>query len=193
METLLYLNVCIREAESRTKQIAAPVLEALRKRYEVQTIDLTHLTMPPINYQRHLGRMAGTVDPQALSWAKQVAAADRIVIAAPFWDMSFPAILKIFCENVSLFGVTFGEHPDHTARGLCRAKKLMLITTRGFDIEDGSPLDQGSSYLKALGWLWGIPEVVTVSARGLDLCSPEEIAKRVEAAKEKALALAESF
>ena len=193
METLVYINVCIREDESRTKQLAEPVLEALKKRYQVETIDLTHLTMAPINYQRHLGRINGTVEPQALAWAEQVAKADRVVIAAPFWDMSFPAILKIFCENISLFGVTFGENPDHTARGLCRAKKLMLITTRGFDIADGSPLDQGSSYFKALGWLWGIPEVVTLSARGLDLCDPDEAAARVEAAKVRGLALAESF
>ena len=30
--------------------------------------------------------------------------------AAPFWDMSFPSALKVFFENMSLFGVTFDNN-----------------------------------------------------------------------------------
>ena len=31
--------------------------------------------------------------------------ADTIVIAAPFWDFSFPAALKIYIENIYVTGI----------------------------------------------------------------------------------------
>ena len=49
---------------------------------------------------------------------------DIIVIGAPFWDLSFPAILKIFIENIYVTGLVtkFGENGKPV--GLCKAKKL---------------------------------------------------------------------
>ena len=35
------------------------------------------------------------------SAAEAIAQADRILIAAPFWDMSFPAVLKCFFEQAT--------------------------------------------------------------------------------------------
>ena len=40
-----------------------------------------------------------------ISYAKQFAGADTIVIAAPFWDLSFPAILKTYIENIYVTGI----------------------------------------------------------------------------------------
>lgn len=48
--------------------------------------------------------------------------------AAPFWDMSFPSALKVFFENMSLFGVTFDSN-EKECYGLCKAEKVMYITT----------------------------------------------------------------
>ena len=39
-------------------------------------------------------------------YANAMAQADMIVIAAPYWDMSFPASLKIFLEAASVVGIT---------------------------------------------------------------------------------------
>ena len=33
----------------------------------------------------------------------------RIVVAAPFWDLSVPAVLKVYIENISADGVTFAS------------------------------------------------------------------------------------
>ena len=41
-------------------------------------------------------RNQGIVPPEHVALAKKISAADRIVIAAPFWDMSFPSALKVF-------------------------------------------------------------------------------------------------
>ena len=122
----------------------------------------------------------------------EVYAAGRIVIAAPFWDMSFPAVLKAFFENISLYGVTFTDN-GQTCTGLCRCRRVMYITTRGMDIVTGSQRDQGSSYLKALSSLWGLGEVTTVAAWNLDYLPSEEVEKRLEEAESQAKALALTF
>ena len=38
----------------------------------------------------------GELDGEIFRYSHQFAAADRIVIAAPYWDLSFPAQLKIY-------------------------------------------------------------------------------------------------
>ena len=38
-------------------------------------------------------------------YARQFAAADKIVIAAPLWDLSFPAQLKVYLENIYVTGI----------------------------------------------------------------------------------------
>ena len=39
--------------------------------------------------------------------AKIFAAADEVVIAAPYWDMSFPASLKLYMEQLCVNKLTF--------------------------------------------------------------------------------------
>lgn len=51
---------------------------------------------------------AGKLEQPMFEPAWQFAAADKLVIAAPFWDMSFPAILKIYLERISVTDLTFG-------------------------------------------------------------------------------------
>ena len=56
--------------------------------------------------------------------ARQFAAADQIVIAAPYWDLSFPAALKQYFEQINVLGITFAYTPEGVPKGLCRARKL---------------------------------------------------------------------
>ena len=193
MTKLLYINACIRKTESRTLTLAAPIIRALSARYDIEEIDLTESALLPLDYHRYNARAAGSQDPLCLDYATRVAQADRIVFAAPFWDMSFPAMLKVFCEQVSLYGITFGGNPAGSTHGLCNAQKMMLITTRGMEIADNSPLDQGSSYLKAIGWRWGIPELDVISAHGMDVCSAAECDRRLQEAAVRGQSIAASF
>ena len=38
--------------------------------------------------------------------------------------------------------------------GICRAQKLLYITTRGMDISTYDPFELATPYLKTLSWLW---------------------------------------
>lgn len=192
MKKLLYIDACIRDEQSRTKRIATPIIEALKQKYEVQTLVINDLDLSIVKKELITKRNNGDIDPQVMSWAESVRDADRIVVAAPFWDMSFPAALKNFLELCSIFDVTF-KSDDKTCYGNCKAEKMLYITTRGMDIDTGDVLEQGSSYLKALSWLWGIGPLEVVSAQNMDYLSEGEIEERISRAISEGLKIAEAF
>lgn len=192
MKKLLYIDACIRDEQSRTKRIATPIVEALKQKYEVQTLVINDLDLSIVKKELITKRNNGDIDPQVMSWAETVRDADRIVIAAPFWDMSIPAALKNFLELCSIFDVTF-KSDEKTCYGNCKAEKMLYITTRGMDIDTGDVLEQGSSYLKALSWLWGIGPLEVVSAQNMDYLSSSEIEERISKAISEGLKIAEKF
>lgn len=192
MKKLLYIDGCIRNELSRTKRIAQPIIEALKENYEVTTLCLNQLELEIVKEELIARRNSGQIDPVVMGWAQQVRDADRIVIAAPFWDMSFPAALKNFLELCSIFDVTF-KSDDKTCYGNCRAEKLLYITTRGMNIATGDPLEQATPYLKALSWLWGIGPLQVVSAQNMDYVSEEEIEEKIKAATAEGLEIAKTF
>lgn len=105
-------------------------------------------------------------DP-AYTPARQFAEADIIVVAAPYWDLSFPAILKAYFEQVNVLGLTFEYTDDGFPRGLCKAKKLVYVTTAGGPIISD---EYGYGYVKALAQgFYGIVDVHQVKAEGLDM------------------------
>ena len=191
MKNLIYINACM-SAGSRTKRIATPIIEELSKRYNVETVDLTKNLYPVADNYTLEDRNQGIVPPEHVTLAKMIAAADRIVIAAPFWDMSFPSALKVFFENMSLFGVTFDSN-DKECYGLCKAEKVMYITTRGRNISTSDPLEQATPYIKALSHLWGWGELTVISAQNMDYSTPEEIEERVSKAIREGLEICKQF
>lgn len=192
MKKLLYIDACIRNAESRTKRIATPIVEALKERYEVETFCLNEMELEIVKEDLIRRRNNGRIDPVVMGWAEKVRDADRIVIAAPFWDMSFPAALKNFFELCSIFDVTF-KSDDKTCFGNCRAEKMLYITTRGMDIATGDVLEQATPYLKALSWLWGIGPLQVVSAQNMDYSTEEEIERKIGEAIDQGLEIAKTF
>lgn len=112
----------MRDEDSRTKRILKPIVAELGKRYEIETITLDGEDYQSVGRRVLAERFSGFVPTEIVVQAKKIAAADRIVIASPFWDMSYPAILKVFIENMSLFNI----HSATTAlisRGFAIAKE----------------------------------------------------------------------
>ncbi len=113
MKNVLFVDCCIRREASRTKKLAEAFLSALPSDCAVTRLDLM---AEDISYfkdsyfaQREQLLAAGEQDHPRFRYAHQFAQADRIVIAAPFWDLSFPALLKVYIEQVSVDGITFGS------------------------------------------------------------------------------------
>ena len=192
MKKLVVIDACIRGEESRTRRIAEPIVEALAKRYEITRFDLTKMPMEPLTPATYAERAAGRVPAWALEAARTVAEADRIVVVAPFWDMSFPAVLKCFFEQTSLFEVTFMDN-GRTCVGLCRAPKVLYVTTRGMDIPTGDPREQATPYLRALGSLWNLGELTTVAAWNTDYSDAEQLEKKIADCVAEGLRIAETW
>ncbi len=117
-------------------------------------------------------------DSEMFSLARQFAAADSIVIAAPYWDLSFPATLKQYFEQINVLGITFSYSPEGIPQGLCKAKNLYYITTAGGSF---CPFDYGFGYIKSLAEnFYGIPQTTLIKATSLDLITsnPDEIVQR---------------
>ncbi len=191
MDKLVIIDSCMR-VESRTRRILDAAKEVLSSRYEIENIDVNEVALPPLTPQSLAERSSGVVPEATVTLARKIAEADRIVVAAPFWDMSFPAALKAFFENMSLYGVTFTDN-GQTCTGLCHCLRVMYITTRGMNIPTGSLCEQGSTYLQALSSLWDLGEIITVAAWNLDYLTPEEVEEKLADASTLAKAIALSF
>ncbi len=193
MKKLVVIDACVRQSESRTRRIAEPVISALAERYGIVRYDLPEMEgIVPLDPRLFEERGQGSFPVWALQAARDLAAADRIVIAAPFWDMSFPAALKCFFEQTSLFDITFTDNGS-TCVGLCKAPKVLYITTRGMDIPTGDPREQATPYLKALGTLWNLGELTTIAAWNMDYSTPEEIETKIAACIAEGLELARNW
>ena len=99
--------------------------------------------------------------------ARQFAGAETIVIAAPYWDLSFPAALKQYIEQINVLGISFRYTEEGTPIGLCKADKLYYVTTAGGCYV---PEEFGYGYIKALAQnFYGILDVRLIKATGLDI------------------------
>ena len=191
MKKLFYIDACLRES-SNTKKIADVIIDELSKKYEVETARLSMHTFPVVDNDILNDRANGIVPEEFVAMAHKLADADRLVIAAPFWDMSFPSALKVFFENMSLFNVTFASD-EKECYGLCKAEKVLYITTRGMNINTGDNLEQATPYIKALSKLWGLGELHVISAQNMDYSTETQKKEKVKNAIEEGLKLCKEF
>ena len=165
---ILFINACVRK-ESRTKDLADYMLLKRKEPYEelcLNSIDFPFVDEDFLSRRDRLIADRDFSDPM-FDLAKQFAEADDIVIAAPFWDLSFPAALKQYFEQINVRGITFCYTPEGIPTGLCRAKCLTYVTTVGGEF---FPEEYGAGYVKALAQsFYGISEFRLVKATGLDL------------------------
>ena len=136
---------------------------------EIFEVNLNFENIAPLNTalleKRELLIQNRKFDDPLFRYAKQFAEADEIIIAAPFWDLSFPAKLKIYLEQITVSGITF-KYLNGRPTGLCKAKRLTYVTTSGGPIFD----DFGYTYIKTLAQkFYGISKTVSVRATNLDV------------------------
>ena len=164
--SILFINACIRE-NSRTLKLAKSILSSMSGK--IIEVNLNKENLTPLNCEllekRECLLRRESLDDPMLFYARQFANADEIVIAAPFWDLSFPAILKVYMEQITVAGITF-EYINGRPCGLCKAKSLTYVTTSGGPIL----ADFGYEYIKALAKsFYGISQTKAYRAMNLDV------------------------
>ena len=168
MDKILFINACVRPC-SRTLELAKTLLQRLKGEIlevRLQEMPMVALDLNGLEKRDQAAQKNDFSDPVFIA-AKQFAAADIIVIAAPYWDLMFPATLKTYLENITVSGITFQYSEEGRPQSLCKAKTLYYVTTAGGFIEQN---DFGFSYVKALAQnFFGISEIHRYAAEGLDI------------------------
>ena len=170
---VLFIDSCMKQGEeSRTKVLCNDFLEELKRvhpDYSVETLALKELELKPYDIdmvnQRYKVVEDKNWDHPMLKYAKQFAEADRIVIGAPYWDLAFPSLLKIYIEHIFVGGLTF-EATEQGLKGLSKAEKAVFIQTAGGYVGENDP---GTEYLKYVLKTLGVDDFVRVSADFIDV------------------------
>ena len=148
--TTLFVNACARE-ESRTLSLCRAYLEG---NPAVEEVRLFERNLVPFDWKMVEERMAliekADWGDSMFDLAKQFAAAD----------------LKIYIEHVTVNGIVFHYTEEGRPEGLCKAKRLVYITTSGGPC---SFANYGFEYLQGIAHMFGIPETHFISAELLDV------------------------
>ena len=174
MKKILIIDSCVRREESRTKQMLDKAVETLKSRHEdwvFETLTLMDMDLKYWNTESLKVRdrllLSGQYDAPQFRLGNQFREADGIVIAAPFWDLSVPAMLKVYIENISADGITFSTSEEGLT-GICKFQWMLFLTTRG-GIWEGSDMEMGSPYMEALSRFFGNGKYYCVAADGTDI------------------------
>ena len=168
---ILYIDASVRP-DSRTKRLAHHFFKGIEElNANVKEVILSNECIPPLNREslEHRTRLSEeqNFDEPIFHYAKEYASADMIVIAAPYWDLSFPATLKTYIEAINVVGLTFVYNDEGQPLGLCKAKKLIYITTAGGKIISD---EYGFGYIKELAQKFhGIKDIEYIKAEELDI------------------------
>lgn len=195
---LLFVNCCIsqRGGASRTKALADAFLTAFRASHpgaEVEEVTPEALlALKPFNAEMLNRRDAlaaeNAFDAPVYALARQFRAADAVAVAAPFWDLSYPAALRTYIEYISANGLTY--HYDAAGcHGDCAAGHLVYLTSCG-DVEREDSV--GVIHWRQLAAMFGIPQFDYVFAGGLDV-RPDTAGDTLTAACTLAGALAKTL
>ena len=167
MSETLFINACARE-NSRTLELAKHVLDKIGGEFD--EVNLYQSDISPLDAEglmkREIAASVKDFSDSRFDLARQFASAKTIVIAAPYWDLTFPSVLKIYFETITVNGLTFVYGEKGIPSGLCKAERLIYVTTSGGPIIKNF----GYEYACALAKMfYSIEAVKYISAEGLDI------------------------
>lgn len=176
MSKLLVVNANVKRHHSRTERVKNALVELLCERdpsLEVQEVVLEDEQLVPLNSQllrqRDRAVEAGDMDDPVFAYAKQFAAADVVVIAAPYWALEFPAALKCYLERVDVVDIVYRYTETAETVGLCCAEVLYYVTTCGGYLGEHGERNYGFNLIDDYAGQCGIGKRVCIAAEGLDV------------------------
>lgn len=101
--------------------------------------------------------------------------ADTIIIGAPIYNFSIPAVLKAWIDQIARVGVTF-KYTENGPVGLMGGKKVYIVAASG-GVPIGSAVDFAVPYLKQVLGFFGITDIEVIAAEGVAVDRDGAIAK----------------
>jgi len=209
MKKLLHIIATPRAQDSRTLQISQVFLENFRKKFPTCVIDelnvatesLSSLTVKVVSGKyvllggKDLSGELKTAWREIERHIERFLSADIYLISTPMWNFSIPYTLKHYIDIILQPKYLFRYTPSGV-EGLVKNKKMVVITSRGGDYSQGSPVhnfDFQEPYLRTVFGFVGITDITFVIAQPMDALGPEIQAKKIEEAKSVARKIADSF
>lgn len=167
----LFVDACIRE-NSRTRTLCKAYMQANwnGEGTDLKILELLKEPLVPLDKERLLQRdrdlAKGNLASPSYRYAREFAQADEILIGAPYWDCSFPALLKIWLEQICVNGIAFRYGQDGRPVKCCACQKLIVVTTAGGYLPANNSLER---YWEEMCGLFSIPKLRVIKAEGLDI------------------------
>jgi FMN-dependent NADH-azoreductase len=119
----------------------------------------------------------------------QFVAADKYVFVTPFWNFSFPPVMKAYIDSVSVAGKSF-KYTEHGPVGLLTDKKALHIQARGGIYSEGpaAAMEMGHRYLELIMQFYGVP-----SFEGLFIEGHNAMPEKAQEIKENGIARAKDL
>ncbi|MCA1060722.1 FMN-dependent NADH-azoreductase [Rossellomorea aquimaris] len=97
----------------------------------------------------------------------QFIAADKYVFVTPFWNFSFPPVMKAYIDSVAVAGKSF-KYTEQGPVGLLTDKKAIHIQARGGIYSEGpaAGMEMGHRYLSIIMQFFGVPSFEGVFVEG---------------------------
>jgi len=197
MSKVLYIK-----ANPKTKEnsYTFKMSEAFVKEYqkanpndEITVLDLYQEDIKPLTAEM-IGELFTNEDSQLRRYVKQFINADKYIIAAPMWNLSIPAILKVYIDYLIVAGVTF-KYTEEGPIGLVKDKKVAYLVARGGKYSEGPAQDfeMGERYLRTILGFIGITDFTTISSELTNVLQGQELEKSVAASIKEAKRVAKAF
>lgn len=121
---------------------------------------------------------------------EQFISADKFVFVTPFWNFSYPPVMKAYLDAVSVAGKSFRYTENGQPVGLLTDKKAVHIQARGGFYSEGpaAELEMGHRHLQVMMNFFGVP-----SFEGLFVEGHNKAPERAQEIKEDAIARAKDL
>lgn len=185
--TLLHLDASPRGARSHSRQLGQEFLSNWRAAHsEGQVIvrDIGHEPPPFVSEAWVEGAFApadshspAAKEAIAVSnrYVDELLAADQVVITTPIYNLSLPAALKAWIDQIVRVGRTFGFAAAGGFEGLAKGKRVVIIVASGSDFRPNTPggaYNFLEPYLRAVLGFIGITDVQFIYAHSQNPGNP---------------------
>lgn len=184
--SLLLLEASPRGERSHSRKLAQEFLttwQAAHPAAQAVTRDLGH-EPPPFVSEAWVEGAFTPADSHSTSarsairisdrFVDELLAADEVVIATPIYNLSVPAVLKAWIDQIVRYGRTF-TRGDKGFAGLATGKRVRVLVASGSDFRPGGPggaYNFLEPYLRAVLGFIGITDVTFVYAHSLNDGNP---------------------
>ena len=172
---ILFIDGTCRE-ESRSRMLAEYYLN--KRNEEIIRLKLSNENILPLN-EESLAKRNDLIskedfNDEIFKYAKLLKEADTLVIATPYYDLSFSANIKAFIEAINIVGYTFAYDEKDMPYSLCHIKDLYYFTTAGGPIISD---EYGFGYVKTMfKEFYEVKDFYYIKAEMLDIVGQDPIA-----------------